>query len=538
MKTKINWLEVERTIGGMKFAVVVILLFTISMIAGTFMESYYGTEFANRLIYKSTPFMFIQFAMFLSIVFATFLRLPIKERLYGFYVIHAGLVTIGIGSLITYVAGVDGSITLSPNDTNRQVIMSKDIFKITYPDEGKQATTFLPFNAFETNLDQEYNNIKIKKFIPFAEGKLTWIDSINKYPSNSPIQSSQYHYKNAFAEQEIVLSLHPEAENEFQSSMSMGPLTMIYLPAQIAECFKNAKVSKVVFWNTRTGECFTPEEKKLVAKMTPQKKVLYSVPYNSTNLLFYPAGSPFPFDSKMQSIPDSLLRILSLEVFEKKPTLFLFGKKASFYSKAEKEWHHEDFDASKGVISLPWMGADIKLLAHETVKRPFNMPVPTIPIQKNGSLIKGGMKSVEVDIKGKSYWVSDNSPLGLTIDGRNIVFEVTKETLNLPFELALTEFKMDKAPGTNMPASYESFVKLFSGEGSTNHHIYMNNPLKVKSFTLYQASYAENENGSFSSTLSVNVDPGRPLKYSGSLMLVLGAIWHFGIAKRNKGSKV
>ena len=37
---------------------------------------------------------------------------------------------------------------------------------------------------------------------------------------------------------------------------------------------------------------------------------------------------------------------------------------------------------------------------------------------------------------------------------------------------------MDKDPGTNNPASYESFVQLFSRDGATDHHIYMNNPLK------------------------------------------------------------
>ena len=229
------------------------------------------------------------------------------------------------------------------------------------------------------------------------------------------------------------------------------------------------------------------------------------------------------------------MRVLSLEIFEKKPTLFLFGKQASFYSKNDQLWHHEDF-SNLGIVALPWMGAEIKLMAHEDIKRPYNVPTPTVPLQKDGALLKGDMRAVEIEIQGKSYWITNFSPLQLLINGKKIIFEVTKETLNLPFELALTEFKMDKAPGTNMPASYESFVKMFNGNESTTHHIFMNNPLKVQGFTLYQASYNENDNGTFNSTLSVNVDPGRPIKYSGSLMLVFGAIWHFGFSKRKKGT--
>ncbi|MFZ8933021.1 MAG: hypothetical protein ACO2ZP_03900, partial [Bacteriovoracaceae bacterium] len=52
--------KVENTFGSLKFAVIIIMVFTIFMIVGTFAESYYGTEFANRLIYKKWPFMLIQ----------------------------------------------------------------------------------------------------------------------------------------------------------------------------------------------------------------------------------------------------------------------------------------------------------------------------------------------------------------------------------------------------------------------------------------------------------------------------------------------
>jgi hypothetical protein len=536
MKNKINWNEIERTIGGLKFAVVVIVLFTICMIVGTFFESYFGTDFANRTIYKAPFFMLLQFGMFLSIIFAAFLRLPPKKRLYGFYTIHSGLVIIGIGSLITYVAGIDGHLTLPPNEMARKVVLSKDIFKITYPNEGKQVSTFLPYSFTETQMGQTYNNITIKRFIPFAEAKLTWIDSTFYKPSkNDPVQSSQYHYKNSFAEQDITLSLHPEANGDFPSTSSMGPLTFIYLPAKLAECFKRIGASKVIFLNSKTAECFTPEDRNIAAKLTATKKRFFPVSYNGSILTFFPDLSPLPMNQNAQASLNSELKTMSLASFEQKPTLFLFGKKASFYSKSEQKWQHEEFASINNSINLPWMGAEIKLIAHETNKLPFNMPAPTIPIQKNGSLIKGDLRAVELNISGKTFWVTNFNGLSLNIEGHNILLEVTKETLNLPFEVALTKFKMDKDPGTNMPASYESFVNLFQGSGSTNHHIFMNNPLKVQGYTLYQSSYQQNDNGSYNSTLTVNVDQGRPLKYLGSLMLVLGSIWHFNLNKKKKG---
>ena len=76
--------KIELFFGNLKFAVVIIGLFAIFLAYGTFMESYHGTEYANRLVYKSLPFMAIQFCMFLSILFATLIRLPAKNIFMAF----------------------------------------------------------------------------------------------------------------------------------------------------------------------------------------------------------------------------------------------------------------------------------------------------------------------------------------------------------------------------------------------------------------------------------------------------------------------
>ncbi len=533
----INWENIERFIGSLKFAVVVICLFTLFMIAGTFVESYYGTDFANRAVYKNPIFMLIQFGMFLSIIFAATLRLPLKKRLYGFYVIHSGLVIIGLGSLITYVAGVDGQMTLSLNEPNRQVTLSKDILKITYLTEGKQVTTYLPYTAFRKSMDESYDNISIKDYIPFAEGKFVWSDPINRYPEDSQIHTSKYHFKNAFAEQDVILSIHPEASNEFQSTVTMGPLSFNYYPSKIAHCFEENNPSKIIIWNSVTAECFTPESRGIPVKSTSANNRFVVIPYNKTYLSFFPDISPYPMDMKFQTDEKSIIRAFSKKLFEDKPNLFLFGKKAAFYNKADKVWKMVDLAVGGAPATLPWMNAEIQLTDHQEKLVPFNLPISTVPIQKNGSLIKGDIRAVRLEILGKEYWVTNYSPLSLIIQGRKVIFEVTKESINLPFEMALTEFKMDKDPGTNSPASYESFIKLFSDGQTTNHHVFMNHPMKKSGFTFYQASYSQDNQGQYNSTLAVNVDQGRVLKYLGSLMLVFGAIWHYTLNNRNKPKK-
>ncbi len=532
----VDWNKVERTIGGMKFAVIIILLFSIAMIIGTFLESYYGTDFANRTVYKTFAFMLIQFGMLMSIIFAAFLRLPPKKRLYGFYTIHAGLIIIGVGSMVTYIAGVDGNITLAPNEPNRQVILSKDVLKITYPEEGKQVTTELPYSAFETMINDEYDGIKIVEYIPFAEGKFVWTDAINSYPESAPIHSSKYFFKNPFAAEEILLTLHPETSGEFQSTQAMGPLTFNYMPANLATCFEQENASGVIVWNSETAECFTPEERRIPVKSTTSNNRFLVVPLDGKLITFFPDFSPFPVDTSFQVDQKSIIRVFSKKIFEEKPNLFLFGKKLAFYNKNDKKWLVQNIELKGPSVALPWMGAEITLIDHQDRLVPFKLPVATVPIQKNGMIIKGDIRAVKLEIMGKEYWASNYSPLSLLIGGKKVIMEVTKESLTLPFEIALSQFKMDKDPGTENPASYESFVKLFSDGKMTNHHVFMNNPLKHQGFTFYQASYSQDSGGNYHSTLAVNVDQGRSLKYLGSLMLVLGAIWHYNLNKKKKGA--
>ena len=80
--------KVENFLGGLKFAVILITVFTVAMIVGTFQESYHGAEYANRLIYKSAWFMLLQFGFFVCVFMAALLRLPPRKGLYGFYTIQ------------------------------------------------------------------------------------------------------------------------------------------------------------------------------------------------------------------------------------------------------------------------------------------------------------------------------------------------------------------------------------------------------------------------------------------------------------------
>ncbi|PIK16014.1 cytochrome c biogenesis protein ResB [Halobacteriovorax sp. JY17] len=522
--------KTERFLGGLKFAVIVITLFSIFMIVGTFFESYYGTDFVNRTIYKRFPFMAVQLGIFVSVFFAMLLRLPPKKRLYGFYGIHTGLIMIGCGSFITWFSGVDGTLSLDPNTPARKVILTEDILRIIYHDDGKTVTRKLPYVALKTNIDDKYENITLEDFYPFADKELYWRSGNNPYSLNASIHSSTYILSNPNVTQEFTLSLHPEAV-EFEASTRLGLLNVTYLPKNLSNCFGENNKSGYIVWNSKESTCFTPEAEKIDIRKTSEGNKFFVVKEQGKIYSFFPDFNPWPVDENLEVIKDSHLRVFSKKLFEEKPNLFLFGRSASFFE--DGKWTIHNLEKKSDIVELPWMGLELILKKHDATKFPTFRPVATMPIQSNGTLIKGQTKALKINVLGKEYWVLDDRPVTLRVNGKKVSFVLDKEILTLPFEFVLTNFKMDKDPGTNKPASYESFVKLFADSGPSDHHIFMNNPLKHAGFTFYQASYHQDpETGAYSSTLSVNVDQGRPLKYLGSLLLVFGAIAHYLLNKK------
>lgn len=190
----------------------------------------------------------------------------------------------------------------------------------------------------------------------------------------------------------------------------------------------------------------------------------------------------------------------------------------------------------KGVIragemfQTDWMNLEVRLLkfiphAKEEVSyKKFDVPTPVTT-----SAIR-----IEYQIPGKPektiQWMGLNSLLKLY--GENEVYVVSYANRRLPlgFEMTLKDFQVGRYQGTMRAATYESRVVLSDG---TEHLISMNEPLKHAGFTFYQSSFESDPSGRPSaSILSVNKDPGRGLKYLGSLLVVLGSSLLFFMKRR------
>ncbi len=95
----------------------------------------------------------------------------------------------------------------------------------------------------------------------------------------------------------------------------------------------------------------------------------------------------------------------------------------------------------------------------------------------------------------------------------------------LPFILELTDFRLNRYPGSASPSSYESDLLVHVDGKVREAKVFMNNVLDVKGYRFFQASYDQDELGTI---LSVNQDmAGRTVTYIGYFLLFCGFILGF-----------
>ena len=135
-----------------------------------------------------------------------------------------------------------------------------------------------------------------------------------------------------------------------------------------------------------------------------------------------------------------------------------------------------------------------------------------------------GQREQTAKIHGGAGWLGE--PSMLNFDGEEIMLTWGSKLVSLPFSIKLIKFELERYPGSQSPSSYSSDVEALSdaGEILTRYKIYMNHPLNLQGFKLFQSSYDADEQGT---VLEVNRDPGKIPTYIGYFLLCVGVTGNF-----------
>ena len=127
------------------------------------------------------------------------------------------------------------------------------------------------------------------------------------------------------------------------------------------------------------------------------------------------------------------------------------------------------------------------------------------------------------------YSVFENMPVEQTIEVKGVKYSLAlrRAQTHLPFKIHLLKFTKGTHPGTDIASLYKSEVMVLDGGVEQRVTIQMNEPLRYKGYTLYQASFVEaSAGGTETSVLAVVHNMGRVFPYISSLIMCIGLLLH------------
>jgi cytochrome c biogenesis protein ResB len=112
--------------------------------------------------------------------------------------------------------------------------------------------------------------------------------------------------------------------------------------------------------------------------------------------------------------------------------------------------------------------------------------------------------------------------------------QLASQQVPLGFGITLLDFDNPTYGGTTMAARYRSQVRINDPahpDGGFETEIAMNQPLDHGPFRIFQSGFEEPEGGPQISIFSVAYDPGTPVVYVGSVVLIAGILIIFYLPK-------
>ena len=98
-------------------------LLALAVAAGTFVESRYDQNTANKLVYHSYWMALLLLALGLNLFMVLVSRWPWKRRHFPFVLAHIGLLITLIGAFVTRKSGVDGSMRLKEGESKEEILL-------------------------------------------------------------------------------------------------------------------------------------------------------------------------------------------------------------------------------------------------------------------------------------------------------------------------------------------------------------------------------------------------------------------------------
>lgn len=581
---RLNQNKVFKFLSSVKLAVPTMLILIVVVAIGTIIESRYNAQVSGILVYKSKWFLALLGILWVNIFCSTISRIPYKEHHTGFVVVHIGLLTLLIGSMVTFIWGIDGSLRIIEGQSGNKVALNELVLKVISSDGQFRYNKSIPRVLDPTNGNsiglsdlKDKSGLIVEKIEPFVSFDTGFIEAPESTQSDQVGPYVGFKLESAFFNVNEWLQTKLKPENQMGpaklrlivAKKNDSPKKKVSTPkavvAEEALLIKNAQTGAVIsklkvsqFKNKETSiqgikiKIAEVLEEASVAngKLIDQGRkgvnpalvlVLNNGKENAREVVFakfatfalHPNGVyglKFEYlNTNVQSADSAEEHTHTAQVStDRNGNVIEFHYDPANPTKVKVELYKNDKSvlnqiASVGdVIQTPWMGQKITITDLKSRALPVDNIQPTTMIPKS-PLPPSAIFVRAIDSNPQDgVWVIENDFKTIQTKYGNYDIFYGMNSVDLPFSLKLEKFEKIDYPGTETPMSFQSTV-LVNGTGVPTI-IKMNEPLIKDGYVLYQASYEMAPGSPTASIFSVNQDPGRITKYVGAVVLCLGIV--------------
>ncbi|MBI4432233.1 MAG: cytochrome c biogenesis protein CcsA [Candidatus Omnitrophica bacterium] len=459
--------------GSLRFALFLIGSLALILTVSTWLESAYGTPFAQRHFYQSIWFdVFLGFFA-LNIFCAAVSRYPYKKHHTGFVVTHIGILILLFGAFLARATGVEGQMTLFENKEKNRILLQR--FETKTLTEGAENGPFNP--AIEATLSSEMAGMD-QPFMLIAN------DPDNPHSATKQIGPARFELKTVPAVPLLKIGYAGKIYPIPLKESTDVPLENTGLKIRNIRYYPSAKIENKTLINAADTVRFNPAAEFEVVddRGRVERHTKFFLFPHFPSLRGGPSNNIFDLGVFLEvPAPDDLAEP------EAPGFTFLFKEgRWSYVSRSSRGTATGDLTAGQK-IQTGWMDMTLD------VKKTFARARITKTIGK-------------IETEG-------SRPVSQT----------------LPFSLTLKDFRKVDYPGTTNPASFESDVVLRDGQAGVtlDRTIKMNEPLDYKGWRVFQASYILSPELGEASVFSVAKNPGIVFIYSGALVILIGVILLF-----------
>jgi cytochrome c-type biogenesis protein CcsB len=451
---------------SMPLMVLFLLFFFIAIGAATGVEAWYGTPVAQKWVFQSNWFTFILIYLSISLIHNIIKFNLFRWKKMSSLLFHLAFLVIVIGAALTRFLGFEGVMHIREGEASNEIVSQKTYLQIVAHNNEIQYKADVPITIDTNSIAYIYPGIK-------GGNPFNWLANLLFDHNN------YFEHAFDFGDKHFKISCQDIIYN---------PRDTLLVDSK-GDPYLEIVTNGMNYQFLKGGDMRLFESGLMMAFNTDQYPNAINITETDSGLF---VQSPYEMNwFQMSDSTDGNIAVDSMHSFIQK-RLYWVGEEQFMFNRYYKRAKVETFESkgnNNGLLAITIKiedGSDEKIV-----------------------VLKGG--------KGQ-----EARPVHLEFGGLNFRLGYGSVIREVPFELYLQDFRLERYPGTTNPSSFASDVILIDQKEGIREErkIFMNNVLDYGGYRFFQSSYDPDEGGTI---LSVNKDkPGTIMTYFGYLFLALG----------------